>query len=187
MKIRLSQAANILGVPEYTLKKYADSGELPSYKSTAGGTRYFKIKDLDNLKEKIKENLPEYTKTMRSYKKKNLPQGYVTITQANEILQISDTKSIYRHMRTGHISYKKNKASTRYIITLDEVERLKKHVINGHINTDSLYGRVPAESLQSDEIKQRPSKETGYFGKYNSFIDDITNVIKKYISKGDIR
>lgn len=49
--IRISQAAEILGVSVSTLRRWDDEGKLKSIRIGSNGNRRYKIKDIENITE----------------------------------------------------------------------------------------------------------------------------------------
>ncbi|CAB3774513.1 IS607 family transposase [Paraburkholderia humisilvae] len=47
--VKIGEAAQMLGVAESTLRKWAETGELLSARKTAGGTRYYAMSDLPGI------------------------------------------------------------------------------------------------------------------------------------------
>lgn len=59
--VKTDEAAEILGVSQTTLRKYAEAGKIPMRKNPINGYRLFKRKDLETFLKQIErtECLPE--------------------------------------------------------------------------------------------------------------------------------
>jgi excisionase family DNA binding protein len=51
--VKTAEAAEILGVAQNTLRKWAERGDLPMHRNPANGYRLFKRKDLDAFLRKV--------------------------------------------------------------------------------------------------------------------------------------
>ena len=51
--VKIATAAEVLGVAENTLRKWADSGKVPSTRNPANGYRLFRRKDLEAFLRRV--------------------------------------------------------------------------------------------------------------------------------------
>ncbi len=51
--VQTAEAADILGVSQNTLRKWAEQGEIPMHRNPANGYRLFKRSDLDKFLTKV--------------------------------------------------------------------------------------------------------------------------------------
>ena len=63
--VKTAEAAEILGVSQTTLRKYAEAGKIPMRKNPVNGYRLFKRKDLEAFLKQIEQTNSVSTKQRR--------------------------------------------------------------------------------------------------------------------------
>ena len=58
--VQTAEAAEILGVSQNTLRKWAERGEIPMHRNPANGYRLFKTSDLDKFLKKVSKPVNQY-------------------------------------------------------------------------------------------------------------------------------
>ena len=60
--VQTAEAAEILGVSQNTLRKWAERGEIPMHRNPANGYRLFKLSDLETFLEKTAKPVKPITR-----------------------------------------------------------------------------------------------------------------------------